>query len=378
MGFDFRAPKFTLQNAYWLAVLSYNVYSDGPQVLPEMQRWGFKNSNDPKSEDHLDFLNEDRAFKTSLLLVEVTIPYADSQALWAENKDGVIIAFRGTNPNLRADVITDLRVSYHPTREMGRVHLGFYSGLQIIWDDLYRHAIKLRKRDFATRKAVLDGLSALPPENIDNDLMALTEWKVPLAVKKGFVQRWRALKERNGSDEEFDELFKYLKIDWRTAQKPIWLTGHSMGGGLALIAAARLLSHDFNVAGVYTYGSPRAGDAAFRHYVETKAYDTGVRENFVRFRNFLDAVTVIPPVSGLLDPIFNPDGWDDIGRLKYFPEPQGKKIEMWADPLELTSLPQYIKDMPLERVGDWVRYHAPHRYIQNIEKLLFDERARCN
>lgn len=377
-GFDFRAPRFTLQNAYWLAVISYDAYSDGPLLLPEMKRWGFKDNDDPKSEDHLDFLSEDRTFKTTLLGSPITIPYADSQALWAENKDGVILAFRGTNPTVKADVITDLRVKYHPTREMGRIHLGFYSGLQIIWDDLFRHALKLRRRDFASRKAILDTLSALPAEKVDAELEKLTEWKIPLDGKKNFLKAWKNLKDTKGTDEQFDDLFKFLNTRWRTAQKPIWLTGHSMGGGLALIAAARLLANDFNVAGIYTYGSPRAGDAAFRHFVETKAFDSGIRENVVRFRNFLDAVTVIPPVTGLIDPIVNPEGWDDIGRLKYFPEKKDGKVEMWTDPLELTTLPQYIRDLPLERFGDWTIFHAPHRYIQNIEQMVFAERAKCN
>jgi triacylglycerol lipase len=41
--------------------------------------------------------------------------------------------------------------------------------------------------------------------------------------------------------------------------RPIWYTGHSLGGALAHLAAVR-----FNrPAGLYTYGCPRVGDAAF-------------------------------------------------------------------------------------------------------------------
>ncbi len=41
--------------------------------------------------------------------------------------------------------------------------------------------------------------------------------------------------------------------------KPVWLTGHSLGGALAILAAARLPG----VQGVYTFGAPNVGDGNF-------------------------------------------------------------------------------------------------------------------
>jgi pimeloyl-ACP methyl ester carboxylesterase len=45
--------------------------------------------------------------------------------------------------------------------------------------------------------------------------------------------------------------------------KPLFLTGHSMGGALAVLTAARLATAGRPPAATYTFGAPRVGDPAF-------------------------------------------------------------------------------------------------------------------
>jgi triacylglycerol lipase len=47
------------------------------------------------------------------------------------------------------------------------------------------------------------------------------------------------------------------------AHKPVFVTGHSLGGALAVLAAQDLAMNGATVKAVYTYGMPRPGDAAF-------------------------------------------------------------------------------------------------------------------
>lgn len=49
---------------------------------------------------------------------------------------------------------------------------------------------------------------------------------------------------------------KYL-IPNLNPDKPVVLVGHSLGGGLTVVAASFLKHHGFNVTGVITFGSPR-------------------------------------------------------------------------------------------------------------------------
>lgn len=43
----------------------------------------------------------------------------------------------------------------------------------------------------------------------------------------------------------------------------IWVTGHSLGGALAVLLTATLLENEIPVEGLYTFGAPRVGDKAF-------------------------------------------------------------------------------------------------------------------
>jgi triacylglycerol lipase len=77
----------------------------------------------------------------------------------------------------------------------------------------------------------------------------------------------------------------------------VFITGHSLGGALAVVAAHRLTSDPIVVApgrllGVYTFGQPRVGDETF-----AAAYRTvvGLAERTWRLVDGLDIVPQIPP-----------------------------------------------------------------------------------
>jgi triacylglycerol lipase len=71
----------------------------------------------------------------------------------------------------------------------------------------------------------------------------------------------------------------------------LFFTGHSFGGALAIIAAERA-RRELNVraTGVYTYGSPRPGGAAF-----LDAYGEDLPNVTFRFVNGTDLVATVPP-----------------------------------------------------------------------------------
>lgn len=95
--------------------------------------------------------------------------------------------------------------------------------------------------------------------------------------------------------------FNALKFVWkdllmalkklRDNNQPIWISGHSLGGALASIAAARLAykRQPYEIKGLYTFGKPRVGDKDFR-----AKFDQLLGGRAFRITNYKDPVSIIP------------------------------------------------------------------------------------
>lgn len=90
---------------------------------------------------------------------------------------------------------------------------------------------------------------------------------------------------------------------------PLWLTGHSLGAALATVAAARLKRSGVQVQGLYTFGSPRVGNAVFANTVPTPCF---------RFVNNTDLVTHLPAPAPRM-------AYTDVGSLEFI-RPDGSIV----------------------------------------------------
>ena len=145
-----------------------------------------------------------------------------------------VLAFRGTVPNDFINWLTDANTIMRPAfGGFGQIHAGFYNNLEPLWSDV-TDAI-----DDASRKW---------------DRAALSE---PL--------------------------------------QNLYITGHSLGAAMAVIAAARIFSDGAQpwqrlVKGVYTFGQPAVGDSGFCRYYEQ-------RFSLYRHVYHQDVVPRMPPRS---------------------------------------------------------------------------------
>jgi triacylglycerol lipase len=91
----------------------------------------------------------------------------------------------------------------------------------------------------------------------------------------------------SGFAEAFAEISDHLDaiLAARRPHQRLWLTGHSLGGALATLAAAHVGANA--VDGLFSFGAPRVGDAAFTALLPAQRH--------VRFVHRDDWVPLIPP-----------------------------------------------------------------------------------
>lgn len=175
-----------------------------------------------------------------------------AQAIVVEHLHYLAIAFRGTDEG--ADWVDNLDVGTEQTG-FGKFHSGFLGSFNDVWP-------ALRSKYEALRKVDLQQVDA------------------------GGSQRSR----------------------------PLFLTGHSLGGAMATVAAAHLLDLDWPFISVYTFGQPRAV-----HRDTRISFDIMAKERFFRFQNNCDIVSRIPA---------RVRGYSHVGKCIYISE----EGELHCDP----------------------------------------------
>ena len=142
-----------------------------------------------------------------------SVKYIDvrgAQCYVVSNKNEMVLAFRGTEPKQKSDLVADLNAIPDRGQVGGFVHNGFQTEVDKIWDKL---------------------------ETL---------------------------------------------IEKKPKKKPLFITGHSLGGAMATICASRIQK---DVTCLYTYGSPRVGSKKFVENCNITHY---------RHVNNNDAVPTVP------------------------------------------------------------------------------------
>jgi len=148
----------------------------------------------------------------------------------------------------------------------------------------------------------------------------------------------------------------------------IWITGHSLGGALATLAAARLVNDKVteNIRGIYTYGQPLVGDGEFK-----KKISEVFAGKLYRTTNFLDPVSVVPLKCWK---------YHHVGEIILFDE-DGRRVNgsnLWVRVSLLyisliTALLAFVnkkKDFFVKQLSDLIAPHSLNRYRKNITKNI--------
>jgi pimeloyl-ACP methyl ester carboxylesterase len=147
---------------------------------------------------------------------------------------------------------------------------------------------------------------------------------------------WRAFSECR------DSLIQAVNNHCTAGQK-VWVTGHSLGGAQATLAAKTLELSNIPVQGLYTFASPRVGNEAF-----VKAFD---RMNVQRYVYALDLVPMMPDDLAL--------GYRHVGRTNNLRIPFLPNAGPYDSSLQLNS-------REVRGIGTAADHH-----VQRYEAALF-------
>jgi len=93
-------------------------------------------------------------------------------------------------------------------------------------------------------------------------------------------------------DEIWEPTFAAVQAERKKSDRPLWVTGHSLGGALALLAGWRFKRKFVSVHQICTFGAPMVGDAD-----ASAAIDREFGKKIYRYVNDQDPVPCLPTVS---------------------------------------------------------------------------------
>lgn len=93
-------------------------------------------------------------------------------------------------------------------------------------------------------------------------------------------------------DDIWAPLFSAVDEAMQKAERPLWITGHSLGGALALLSAWRFQRNFIKVDEIVTFGAPMIGNQT-----AADAFEREFAAKISRYVNFEDPVPLLPSVS---------------------------------------------------------------------------------
>lgn len=205
-------------------------------------------------------------------------------------------------------------------------------------------------------KVTLIAFRGTEPLNVKDWFTDLMVGSIPAPIGLGNVHK--------GFDAAFAAIRPQLQStlsEQHDGKTPIWITGHSLGGALAMLTAVQLkFSYKLPVQGVYTFGQPRVGDRTFAKFAHSVLGD-----RMVRFVNNKDIVPQVPSPKMLLN------YWHNNPELHF--DPDGRLImkkTWWDRARSLMKNPRVdAANLTIEALTD----HSMDRYVERVRKQLSEQ-----
>ncbi|MDF1811090.1 MAG: CHAT domain-containing protein [Verrucomicrobiales bacterium] len=142
-------------------------------------------------------------------------------------------------------------------------------------------------------------------------------------------------------------------------RKKVFLTGHSLGGALAMIAAMQFSEKAEIFTGIYTFGQPAVGDENFVRHFELR-----YENKFFRIVNRGDFIPRLPPAGS--------EGYIHAGRTIHPQKSRGEGTEEegFLSPEKFSELKEEITSKEQTRGQFLYQPHSLHEYLKRIATNL--------
>ena len=320
--------------------------------------------------------------KASILVYEDEGYMSDIARLWLQDDDGysyrqqsdqqflagVIAGWQGESSNAHLDLQQSFKAFEH--RETDTQAFLFRKGLNIIL--VFRGTEKFQ--DWQTNLSLsLRTFDCNPPLSSSQKSPSGAVLPLKGKVHRGFLKALQSIEDDivKTLDTWNARILPGTDVEQDThAELPsLWITGHSLGGALAALAAVSLKYQCFKVAGVYTFGQPRVGDWTFNK----SAISMLNQPNPIPIERYVNNNDIVP----LIPPGFVP--WQPTRRYKHYGHFQyfDSKGNLQRNTFPGQRLPDrlwgFLSAM-LTTGPDAVSDHFMEFYIANLQKAIEREK----
>lgn len=216
-----------------------------------------------------------------------------------QDADLVVLAFRGTEPFSADDWSTDFDFSFMRLDEdFGSLHVGFLEALGLIdRQDIEGSSKRLRAHLNDPKEDLITGLSEEKILAESRKLLKFLGNKQHTVLSQQ-IQR-RKVRELALGALAFDSISADLmQLLNKNPKARLVITGHSLGGALAAMFAAIVLSNNVEknlllkrLEAVYTFGQPRIGDKVFARFIANR-----IEKEKVKYYRVVYAYDLVPRV----------------------------------------------------------------------------------
>ncbi|WP_437586739.1 lipase family protein [Sorangium sp. So ce1000] len=256
--------------ASFLAATSAWAYSSGDEVVRMLERRRFSSICVQAQFENQGFL-------------------MDSLVHLIQSRDGrvLILSFRGSKLTPPINWLANINAKPDPFEGAGHVHGSFYRGVLSVWPQVRDGLIAAMRGKTICHAWERDMRAKSCPPGFSTDAIS-SPCEAASSLLEHDHQRLHQAKLRH--------LVGALEEALRFKPQALYITGHSLGGAMAVLAAALIYSDEelrelrTLLRGIYTFGQPMVGDKAF-----ARAFETAFGNKLFRHVYARDVVPHLPP-----------------------------------------------------------------------------------